>query len=176
MTVERLADVLAAGSVCGVFQWAGDTVAEVELHSAAAKGWTVGVVQLAAARSKAELFAAFQRDLGFPKWFGHNWDALVDALADWHGHAARRLLVVEGVQSHDHGYPVDPLIDVVTVVSAIPAMPTTPLPIVAATSPDSGVWVASGVPEARADGKVGQRRFVVLLTSPHALDGVPSFA
>ena len=36
----------------------------------------------------ASLFAAFARELSFPGYFGHNWDALVDCLHDWHGHGA----------------------------------------------------------------------------------------
>jgi len=32
------------------------------------------------------LFATFARELRFPAYFGHNWDALVDCLHDWHGH------------------------------------------------------------------------------------------
>ncbi|MGW3094975.1 barstar family protein [Streptomyces sp. NPDC001102] len=33
----------------------------------------------------ASLFGAFARELSFPGYFGHNWDALVDCLHDWHG-------------------------------------------------------------------------------------------
>ncbi|WP_053785556.1 barstar family protein [Streptomyces sp. XY332] len=33
----------------------------------------------------ASLFHAFARDLSFLGYFGHNWDALVDCLHDWHG-------------------------------------------------------------------------------------------
>jgi hypothetical protein len=36
----------------------------------------------------ASLFATFARELSFPGYFGHNWDALVDCLRDWHGHGA----------------------------------------------------------------------------------------
>ncbi|MEV4002393.1 barstar family protein [Actinomadura sp. NPDC049753] len=33
----------------------------------------------------ASLFRAFARELSFLGYFGHNWDALVDCLHDWHG-------------------------------------------------------------------------------------------
>ncbi|MFE3761830.1 barstar family protein [Streptomyces sp. NPDC059104] len=31
------------------------------------------------------LHRAFARELGFPGYYGHNWDAMVDCLGDWHG-------------------------------------------------------------------------------------------
>ncbi|MFF9343808.1 MULTISPECIES: barstar family protein [unclassified Streptomyces] len=36
-------------------------------------------------RDPASVFRAFARELSFPGHFGHNWDALVDCLQDWHG-------------------------------------------------------------------------------------------
>lgn len=36
--------------------------------------------------SPSALFTVFARELSFPGYFGHNWDALVDCLHDWHGH------------------------------------------------------------------------------------------
>ncbi|WP_406443184.1 barstar family protein [Streptomyces sp. NBC_01613] len=36
------------------------------------------------------LFRAFARELSFPGYFGHNWDALVDCLHDWHGPGHRQ--------------------------------------------------------------------------------------
>jgi hypothetical protein len=39
-------------------------------------------------REPASLFAAFAREVSFPDYFGHNWDALVDCLHDWHGHGS----------------------------------------------------------------------------------------
>jgi hypothetical protein len=46
------------------------------------------VVRLAGQQlhSPASLFSVFARELTFPGYFGHNWDALVDCLHDWHGH------------------------------------------------------------------------------------------
>jgi hypothetical protein len=40
-------------------------------------------------REQNALFVAFARELSFPGYFGHNWDALVDCLHDWHGHEGR---------------------------------------------------------------------------------------
>lgn len=37
-------------------------------------------------RQQETLFATFAREFSFPSYFGHNWDALVDCLHDWHGH------------------------------------------------------------------------------------------
>jgi RNAse (barnase) inhibitor barstar len=80
----------------GVYQWPGRTVPAAELQRARDGGWTVGVVQLGQASSDKEMLNAFQRDLDFPDWFGHNWDALVDALSDW-ADDSPRLLVLEDV-------------------------------------------------------------------------------
>jgi RNAse (barnase) inhibitor barstar len=80
----------------GVYQWPGRTVPASDLQRARDAGWTVGVVQLGQATSDKAMFKAFQRDLDFPDWFGHNWDALVDALSNW-ADDAPRLLVLEDV-------------------------------------------------------------------------------
>ncbi|MFC9491644.1 barstar family protein [Streptomyces hydrogenans] len=36
-------------------------------------------------RDPASVFRTFARELSFPGYFGHNWDALVDCLHNWHG-------------------------------------------------------------------------------------------
>ncbi|MEV7419116.1 barstar family protein [Streptomyces sp. NPDC089919] len=47
-------------------------------------------------RDPASLFRTFARELSFPGYFGHNWDALVDCLHDWHGpgHGAQDLAIL----------------------------------------------------------------------------------
>jgi len=45
-------------------------------------GFTVFEVDIAAAHGKGEVLAELARSLKAPDWFGHNWDALADALGD----------------------------------------------------------------------------------------------
>jgi RNAse (barnase) inhibitor barstar len=52
------------------------------LAGATAAGCLVLRVDLAAARNKDQMLDAIGRALRFPEWFGHNWDALADCLAD----------------------------------------------------------------------------------------------
>lgn len=52
---------------------------------------------LADAHSKGEVLAELARAIAAPDWFGHNWDALADALCDlsWHS-APGYVLLLEG--------------------------------------------------------------------------------
>lgn len=53
------------------------------LHeSIACAGFTVFEVDIATAHGKGEVLAELARSLKAPDWFGHNWDALADALGD----------------------------------------------------------------------------------------------
>ncbi|MEV5747417.1 barstar family protein [Actinoallomurus sp. NPDC052308] len=47
------------------------------------------------------LFRAFAHRLGFPGYYGHNWDALVDCLADLHGPSHGRTAVAVMVDDAD---------------------------------------------------------------------------
>ncbi|MGZ5093131.1 MAG: barstar family protein, partial [Burkholderiales bacterium] len=47
-----------------------------------AQGGAWFAIDLASVQTKAGLLDAFARTLGFPSSFGHNWDALADALQD----------------------------------------------------------------------------------------------
>lgn len=53
-------------------------------------------------RDPASLFTAFARELSFPGYFGHNWDALVDCLHDWHGHEADGQGLAVLIEEADH--------------------------------------------------------------------------
>ncbi len=58
-----------------------------ELHVAVAQaGFALFEASLAAVQGKGEFLAAVAQAVKAPEWFGHNWDALADALGDlsWH--------------------------------------------------------------------------------------------
>ncbi len=58
------------------------TAEPVVLEVAGEAGLQVMAVTLAAARDKESLMKTLAEALGFPKWFGANWDALEDCLSD----------------------------------------------------------------------------------------------
>jgi len=45
-------------------------------------GFTLFEVDIATAHGKGEVLAELARSIKAPDWFGHNWDALADALGD----------------------------------------------------------------------------------------------
>ena len=59
-----------------------------------------GVVDLTDCRDKGELLTRIAQAMAFPDWFGHNWDALADCLADlgWLGEAAGYALIFDHAQ------------------------------------------------------------------------------
>jgi hypothetical protein len=105
----------------GLYQWPDATVSPLVLKRIEAAGRTYAVVKLETGRhrTKAAMFKAFQRDLHLPDWFGNNWDALVDALADWAPDAEHRLLIIENVPAGDIDgrhpeYNVEMFLDIVS--------------------------------------------------------------
>lgn len=68
--------------------------ADVDAHLDAlrAQGHDVRVVPAAA--DKDGILDAFATALGLPDWFGHNWDALVDALRELEGREGRPVEIV----------------------------------------------------------------------------------
>lgn len=67
------------------------------IAQARAGGIDVRRIELAESRDKADLLARVATALAFPAWFGHNWDALADCLADlgWLPDAPARMFVFE---------------------------------------------------------------------------------
>jgi len=70
-----------------------------ELRAAAVQAsYALFEADLAAVQSKGEFLAAIAQAIHAPEWFGHNWDALADALADlsWHPAPGYVLLLCGG--------------------------------------------------------------------------------
>lgn len=61
-------------------------------------------IDLARVDLGAPLFEAFSRALGFPDWFGGNWDALEDCLTDlsWREAAGHVVLLEGGLRLKEH--------------------------------------------------------------------------
>ena len=59
------------------------------------------VVHLRGPADKAQFLQAFARSFGFPAWFGHNWDALEEALGDLTPPSAGLVLRLSGLEGLD---------------------------------------------------------------------------
>ncbi|MER7278651.1 barstar family protein [Dactylosporangium sp. NPDC000244] len=71
-----------------VFARAGDPWVDAEAAAVLRQGGQVVRLDAHELREPCALFATFARELAFPAYFGHNWDALVDCLRDWPGHGS----------------------------------------------------------------------------------------
>ncbi|RSS60648.1 hypothetical protein EF912_09315 [Streptomyces sp. WAC07061] len=79
------------------------------LAAAEEAGWHVVRLDLDGVRSKAALMRRCARALAAPEWFGGNWDALADVLADlsWLPEAPARLLAVTSWRGYAAERPQD---------------------------------------------------------------------
>ncbi len=78
--------------------WAIEDFDGAERRLAEGLGFRVVQTDLVAVATKEQLLTTIAADLGFADWFGHNWDALADALGDW-AYETRSLWVLH----HDEG-------------------------------------------------------------------------
>ncbi len=72
------ADLLTGGRPPGVYP----APADLALDEVLAAGWQVAVLDGRAITEAGELLAACAAAWQFPSWYGHNFDALADCLAD----------------------------------------------------------------------------------------------
>ena len=80
---------------------------EALLAAAEQSGFGVFRIDLSPAHDKQTLLECIGKAMAFPDWFGHNWDALLDCLADlgWHSsNGAEGYLVIlehcDGIHGH----------------------------------------------------------------------------
>jgi RNAse (barnase) inhibitor barstar len=78
--MEAMKKQLADVQKCGVYQLVGRSE-EVE-HAAKEAGLAIFRMDIGHTRDKKDFLAHIAKALSFPDWFGGNWDALNDCLAD----------------------------------------------------------------------------------------------
>lgn len=81
MSVRHYENLFAEAQLAGVHHLPHGPIDDL-LAGVAAAGCLLLRVDLFGARNKDEMLAAVGKALRFPEWFGHNWDALADCLAD----------------------------------------------------------------------------------------------
>jgi RNAse (barnase) inhibitor barstar len=81
MTDPSYAALLAKVEHASVYHMPVDGEAGL-VAAAEQNGFAVFRIDLAGVRDKHELLAAIGKAMAFPEWFGFNWDALMDCLAD----------------------------------------------------------------------------------------------
>lgn len=77
-----LAGLLIGPAPAGVYRLRDDASVDAAVAVAEAAGWRVATASTDGVTERRAVFAALKDALGFPGWFGHNLDALVDCLRD----------------------------------------------------------------------------------------------
>lgn len=90
---ERLQSILADVSRAGVYHLP-QIDKEPLIAAAEANGFANFRIDLSRARTKDDLLTAIGKAMGFPEWYGHNFDALADCLLDLGWRPAEGYLVL----------------------------------------------------------------------------------
>lgn len=93
MSIDRYRTLFAFAEHAGVYHLPQGDIGELLLGAEAA-GCLVQRVDLRGARNRDEALEIIGRSLGFPEWFGHNWDALTDCLLDMGWRPAEGYVVI----------------------------------------------------------------------------------
>lgn len=77
-----LQTLLAGECIPGIYRWTSGPAAADVAVAAAEAGWRSFCLDGSETTGKASFLNACATAFGFPEWFGSNWDALADSLAD----------------------------------------------------------------------------------------------
>ena len=95
--MSGLAGILAGHEAAGIYHWHGAFDAADVRHTVEHAGWGFGLVDgWTGASTKAEFLAAVGETLGFPDYYGQNFDALADCLHDIGAGTAGVVLLWDG--------------------------------------------------------------------------------
>lgn len=93
MNPNRYAAILASLDHAGVYHMPLDGEGGL-IDAAEQNNFAVFRVDLSGARDKADLLKSIGDAMAFPDWYGHNWDALLDCLADLSWQPAEGYVVI----------------------------------------------------------------------------------
>jgi hypothetical protein len=79
---DRLRTVVSGARPPGIYRWLSRAHPAAVRRELAAAGWDLHQLDGTRIRDTAGLLDACDDSLQFPAYFGHNWDALADCLAD----------------------------------------------------------------------------------------------
>lgn len=96
------ADLLTRIKHAGVYHMPGDGEAGL-IAAAAQNNFAIFRVDLAGVSDKATLLKSIGDAMAFPDWYGHNWDALLDCLADLSWQPAEGYVVILEHSDGIHG-------------------------------------------------------------------------
>jgi hypothetical protein len=97
--VNRFEQLRPAGRSPGVYRSTPGLLPATVVATLRLGGLTVWPIDAAASTDKASFLQACARGLSLPAWFGHNWDAFADSLADLPVPASGGAIVLSGAQT-----------------------------------------------------------------------------
>ncbi|HET6296696.1 MAG TPA: barstar family protein [Kribbella sp.] len=74
--------LLDAGLRPGVYRWRSDLTADQVRRSVTAAGWNYVLLDTTGVHDKTGFLDVCATAFDLPRWFGRNWDALVDSMRD----------------------------------------------------------------------------------------------
>lgn len=80
--MSGLASLLSGATAPGLYRWHAAFDVDDVRHTVEHADWRFASLDGWGSESKAEFLDRISRSLQFPDWFGHNFDALADCLAD----------------------------------------------------------------------------------------------
>lgn len=80
--MNEIATLISSPPRPGVYRWLAAAAPDEVCRAGSEAGWHCYVLDARTVRDKGSFLDACARAFGFPDWFGHNWDALEEALTD----------------------------------------------------------------------------------------------
>jgi RNAse (barnase) inhibitor barstar len=80
--VTELRSLLSKGLRPGVYRWSATATTDHVRRSVTDAGWNFVLLDTTSVSDKAGFLDVCATALDLPRWFGRNWDALVDSLRD----------------------------------------------------------------------------------------------